>query len=268
MTGTARSWKAAAVPAAVFAALLLAVLLAGASDGPRSPSRPGDLPTFHLDTDHPTYSSVGSVSAAADLIVRGTVLSHTTEAGKSPGVDALGDPLPPVPRTNYAVSVLEVVKGGTSAGATIVVSLSGGTTEDGQFILDGAPEIHDGDTAMFFLEAGGDGRYYPLAGGAAVAPQSADGSFALPPDATGADPVSFTHITPPAGDGGNPGGGAPTAAIAAATAAAAPARRKPPRRCRKNFRKRMVQGRKRCVRIKKHRRNKAGKATHGPRRLP
>jgi hypothetical protein len=266
MSAAVRSWKGLAACVAVLGAVVLAVLIIEAApDGSRPASRPSDLPTFRLEADHPTYANVGSASADADLIVRGTVLSHTTEAGVSPGVDGLGDPLPPLPHTNHVVEVLEVVKGGVAVGTTIVVSLAGGTTEEGQFILDGAPEIHDGDTAFFFLDDGGDGRYYPLAGGAAVAHQKPDGSFALPQDATGADPVIFTEVDQPPDGNGNTGG---SPALVPAAAAAAPVTGKPPLRCRKGFRKRMVKGKRKCVRVKKHRRHKGGKAKHGPSRLP
>ncbi len=110
---------------------------------------------------------------------------HAVEPGVSPGVDALGDPLPAIPHTDYAVTMLNVFKGSMASGDTIQVMLAGGDTPEGEFVLEGAPAVNDGESALFFLVAGGEGRYYPLAGGAAIAARGADGTFSLPPDATG-----------------------------------------------------------------------------------
>jgi len=163
---------------------------------------------YRLDADHATYPTVAAVTGASQGIFIGEVISHIVDPGKSPGVDAIGDPLPALPHTDYLVSVRKVLKGPLSAGSTIVVSLSGGTTSEGKFVLDGAPEIHDGDVAMFFVEPVG-GIYYPLAGGAAVATEETPGVFELPADATGEAPLSLSEsavlaalnppVTPPAG---------------------------------------------------------------------
>lgn len=193
------AWLLAAAGMALAVAAAIAIWVATGSGvgGERTGEGPKALPTYRMQADHATYPAVGDVSAAAEEIVVGKVLSESTESGSSPGNDAYGDPLPPIPHTNYSVSVLTVLKGTVQAGDTIVVSLSGGTTPEGEFVLDGAPEIHVGDTAMFFLRADANGRYYPLAGGAAVAPLQADGSYALPPDATGTEdalPVSEATV--------------------------------------------------------------------------
>jgi len=151
-------------------------------------------PTFRMDADHPTYPTIEDVSSAAETIITGIVVSHSTEPGESPGVDALGEPLPAIPHTNYIVDVTKVLKGSATAGSSLIVTLAGGSTPSGQFILDGAPEIRDSDTDLFFLQVGSSGKYYPLAGGAAVAVRNPEGAFSLPSDATGQEPLVFHEM--------------------------------------------------------------------------
>jgi hypothetical protein len=174
--------------------LLVNGIAGGSSASESGQHRAAAVPVYHMDTDHATYQSVDAISSTSDLVVVGNVQSQSTEPGDSPGVDALGDPLPAIPHTNYAVTITKVLKGSISVGATVVVSLSGGTTASGRYVLDGGPELHEGDTHLFFLQGNTDGRYYPLAGGAAVADQQPDGSYALPSDAmTGGAPIVFTE---------------------------------------------------------------------------
>jgi hypothetical protein len=177
------------------AAALVAIVIALAgngSSGERRPEDAGAVPVYRMDADHATYPTVGGVKADADTVLVGNVLSESTEAGQSPGDDALGDPLPAVPHTNYVVKVSSSLKGGLAEGATILVSLTGGTTPEGEFVLDGAPEISVGNTYLFFLQSSAD-RYYPLAGGAAIASDRGDGTFELPTDATGGEPLVLTE---------------------------------------------------------------------------
>jgi hypothetical protein len=165
------------------------------------------LPVYRMDADHPTYDTVGDLRASSDLVVVGTVVSHVTEPGSSPGVDGAGDPLPPIPHTTYAVSVEDVLKGDVVVGDTVSVSLTGGVTDAGRFVLDGGPQLADGDQAMFFLQSGGDGKFYPLAGGAAVADRAPDGSFVLPAEATPDTALTFTRADAAGGGAGTGGAG-------------------------------------------------------------
>jgi hypothetical protein len=194
--------------------VVAALVVLGGPDGrgaEHSSLHAATLPIFRMDADHATYADLGAIGSASDVIVIGKVLSQKTEPGVSPGTDALGDPLPAIPHTNSSVHVDTVLKGGGSSGETIVVSLSGGTTPKGTFVLDGAPEIHVGDVDLFFLAAGSNGIYYPLAGGAAVAPQQSNGSFLLDPDATGGTSLGFTESALRAALA-TPAAGSPTAA--------------------------------------------------------
>jgi hypothetical protein len=245
---------------ALAAAVGVVGVSSSASSGRAAPS--SGLPLYRMDTDHATYPTVPEISNAADTIVNGQVVSHTTEPGESPGVDALGDPLPAIPRTDYLVSVAAVLKGAVSPGSTIHLVLAGGNTEEGEFVLEGAPKITDGEAALFFLVSGGEGRYYPLAGGAAVATRLADGTFLLPPDATGeaAHAISEGEVQTALGSSTGSSGGGGAAAPATVVPAAAPVPRAPSHRvhCRKGFEKKKVKGKPKCVK-KRHNHKKRHK---------
>ncbi len=207
---------AAAASSAAVVVTALVMTLGGGHD--HASSAP---PTFHLDTDHAVYDSLAVISAAADTIVVGTVLSHTIVPGDT-GVDSAGDPLPPVPHTNYAVEVSSVIKGAPVVGSTITVVVVGGTTSSGNFVLDGGPDLEDASSAMLFLSSAADGEYYPLAGGAAVGQQQPDGTFLLPSQATG---TTTQRLTPDqvlevvAGPSRSSGGPSPSLASAASSGA-------------------------------------------------
>lgn len=242
------------VALALAAAVGVVGISSSASSGRAAPS--SGLPIYRMDTDHATYPSLPEISTAADTIVNGQVVSHTTEPGESPGVDALGDPLPAIPRSDYLVSVAAVLKGVVGTGSTIHVVLAGGTTGEGEFVLEGAPKITDGEAALFFLVNGGEGRYYPLAGGAAVATRLADGTFLLPPDATGeaAHAISEGEVQTALGSStGSSVGGGGAAAPATAPPAVAPVPPAPSHRlhCRKGLKKKKVKGKPKCVK-KRH----------------
>jgi hypothetical protein len=272
-----RRWQAGA--ALAFAAIIgAAVLVLGTSSratrqataaavpsGPSPASVAAERrPRFRLDADHATYATVPEIAAAADTIVNGQVVSETTEPGESPGVDALGDPLPAIPHTDHAIVVATTLKGTVAPGSTIHVTVAGGDTAEGEYVLEGAPQIGDGESALFFLVTGEDGRYYPLAGGAAVATRLADGSFALPADATGGAPRSVSEdevkaavgATPSSG-GGNGGGGG---------RAVTPAPVPHPFHCRKGTKKKKAKGgRLRCVKRHHHHKHHRRVKHHGHR---
>jgi hypothetical protein len=157
-----------------------------AQGGPTSAPVRKAKPLFHLHADHATYSSVTDLRKASDVIIEGAVLSATTNPGTSLGTDPAGNPLPALPSTDYAVRVDRQLKGGFGlTGQTVAVSLSGGGTSAGDFVLDGGPVLARGNVALFFLQRGDDGKYYPVAGGAAIAQRQADGSFAISHEVTG-----------------------------------------------------------------------------------
>lgn len=201
MPGQRIRWAALVVAILAIAGTLM-LMLGGNEDRPPAAKGPA-LPTYRVDTDHETFATIGDVQASAQVVIEGTVQSHTVVPGVSSGVDGAGDPLPALPHTDYDVEVIKTIKGPLTAGMTIKVSLTGGATPDGKFVLDGGPILDDGVSALFFLGSSPDGKYYPLAGGAAVAAKQADGSFLLPVEATGgtALPVTSSQL---AGGGSRP----------------------------------------------------------------
>lgn len=205
---------------------------------------------IRIDTDHAVYPSVGTVTGDASVIVTGEVISHAVEPGESPGVDALGDPLPAIPHTNYSIQVLTVLKGNVAAGATLVVALSGGNTAEADFVVDGVPDIEDGDVAMFFLEPV-EGKYYPLAGGAAVAGEDSNGDFEMSTAATGTEPIAVSEAEVEEAVDSTPTP-TPPAPVGGATAPPeAPGPTPVRKRCRAGFKKKKVKGKVKCVK-KRH----------------
>lgn len=241
-----RTWLVLALVAFGLAVMAVAVML------PTHDANPGRIghvrrAVFHLDTDHATYPALSEVAGGADVVIVGDILSSTTEPGESPGSDALGDPLPAIPHTNYSVLVEKVLKGTLSQGDVVIVSLAGGVSPSGKFVLDGVPEIHEGDVDMLFLESG-NGKFYPLAGGAAVAEQSGGESFVLPADATGGEAATITTTAVEAALG------SPAANQQPPTESPSSAPGKPKRKhCKPGFKKKRVKGHIRCVKAKKHR---------------
>jgi hypothetical protein len=248
-------------PLLAFAAVALiagvTALIADAGSGSNASSGAGSGATvYRLDTDHATYSAIPAVSSDAAVIVVGEVLSHSIEPGESPGVDALGDPLPAIPRTEYQIQVSSVIKGSLAPGSVIVVALPGGVSPEGEFVLDGAPQIEDGEVLMLFLVESG-GVFYPLAGGAAVAAHSGE-LFVLPSDATGDQPLTFNEATVVAAVSSSAG---PSTAPSVGPNGQ-PTLTHRPRHCPKGKKKRKKKGVVKCVR-KRHHRHKHHHGRHG-----
>lgn len=88
--------------------------------------------------------SLDDMIAKSTLIVRGKVASASAAASG------------PVIYTHYTVQVSERLKG--QAGATIDVTLPGGTANGLRQTFAGAPTLNPGDDFVFFLYTGRDGR--------------------------------------------------------------------------------------------------------------
>jgi hypothetical protein len=127
----------------------------------------------------------GAVTAISGLLVAGTVL------GSSPGNvvpvarDEDGSELPPIVHTDYSVRVDRSLTSGFSPGGTIVVSLLGGSTPDAEFVYEAGPRLQVGNEYLFFLNSFTDGKYYPLAGGAAIGAKQSDSSYTISSEASG-----------------------------------------------------------------------------------
>lgn len=182
--------SALVVTAAVAAGLAMAARPPGTS---RPATTRANTPVYLFHTDHATYGTLSEISAASDAIIVGQATSKTVEPGVSPGVDAEGDPLPALPHTNYTVTVARTIKGAIPSGSAVVVGLAGGKTAAEEVRPEEGYEIREGANAVFFLQANGNGRYYPLAGGAAIAEAHPDGTYELPPDAVQEVPIRFSE---------------------------------------------------------------------------
>jgi hypothetical protein len=93
-----------------------------------------------------------------------------------------------LPHTDFSVRVDRSVKGNISVGTKVTVTLAGGITDTGPVTVDGTPNLLTGAQYLFFLTPASAGKYYPLAGGAAVASASSSGQFVLSSDVTGSAP--------------------------------------------------------------------------------
>jgi hypothetical protein len=149
-----------------------------------------DVVTLH--TDHPTYQGLNNLSGGSETVIRGTVLG--AQAGDTiPFPDDPTGPRTPIPQTDYTVRVEQTHKGTVRVGQTIKVVLAGGLSGSQQFEQEGVPVLTANTQYVFFLLNGDDTKFYPLAGGSAVATKNADGSFTLSAETTGSDPLSFTQ---------------------------------------------------------------------------
>jgi hypothetical protein len=143
--------------------------------------------------DHATFSAVNDLAAAASNVVYGTVESSQPGESTSLGVDpSTGTALPALPHTDFLVLVGKSIKGSISSGSQITVTLAGGITDTGPVTVDGVPTLPFGTNLLFFLNAGNDGKYYPLAGGSAIAAETTSGQFVLPDDVTGISTLAFS----------------------------------------------------------------------------
>lgn len=190
-------------PAALVATSIILAALSGcgsAADesstqkhGRQSTATSASVPTqFEMDMDYPTFAGVGALTASASHVVLGHVVSVGPGPPLSLGTDEQGGTIPALPQTESTVQVASVLHGNLAGASTIIVVRPGGITEAGQVADPEMSQLVVGDKAIFFVRWGGDGKYYPLAGGFAVALFEGEGKYVLPGEAL-ADgaPVTF-----------------------------------------------------------------------------
>lgn len=191
---SARRWRRGLIAFVAFALVgcgSVAILSHGStpttptgSGANRASAAPVHRAKWIVHADHPTYPSLGNLVGASQVIVEGTVASSSPTSPIAPA-----DPSSPgIPQTDYSVVVDKKYKGAPNPGDTITVDVA---TDEGEVHVEGAPDIAVGGYYMFFLIDGRDGKFYPLAGDAAIAPRAPDGSFNVPVDATGDQPLTF-----------------------------------------------------------------------------
>lgn len=158
-SATTKRWWTLGVPLAVaLVAVLAAVATAaaphGGSDGeapgPGRGSADGGPAPVAVASDAPSYRSLDELVAAADTVVRGSVLG--TERGRwfGDGADA--------PRIQSRLVTLRVdeVLAGADAPGTVLVEEEGWLEDGAPLMVDGAAPSSSGDEGVYFLVDGGD----------------------------------------------------------------------------------------------------------------
>lgn len=144
-------------------------------DNVQQAEAPKELETVALSLDHKTYATAAELKNDADVIVLGVPEDQGQAVmGPSPGVGPTGQPAPGVPTTEFRVTLKKAFKGNLVKGQVITVVLAGGTTTTTKYVVEDFPWLTKGKFALMYLEAGEDGKYYPLAGGAALAEEKKD----------------------------------------------------------------------------------------------
>lgn len=140
-------------------------------DPDSAPSASNEIQTIQLDVDHPTYSNQAELKADADVVILGNPedQGQTFVEDQSIATSPSGQDVPSVPMTEFHIKVKKVFKGDVSADEVIVVVLTGGTTGNIKYEVEDFPWLTKGKPTLMYLEKGTDGKYYPLAGGAALA---------------------------------------------------------------------------------------------------
>lgn len=172
-------------------------LLAACGSASTSSSSPTAATTVSVNADYPEYESVEEGTAAADLIIAGTILTSRDDTLKPETVDSTDPAINPqagtedepsddaatdVPVTITDVRVRSVLAGtGAHADQTIEVSQTGGLLDGVTYQVDGAEDLsaHHGEELVLLLTSTGSGRPYVL-----INPQqgayTADGSKLTP----------------------------------------------------------------------------------------
>ncbi|PID33320.1 hypothetical protein CR969_01380 [Candidatus Saccharibacteria bacterium] len=132
--------------------------------------------TVAVEALHPTYDSVEQVLGEKDLKFVGKVIISDNGTSVISKVNKYSDET--TVNTEYKAKVKTVLKG-KNVKDSIVLSFLGGIDGKTRYAVEGIPQLKKGDVVMVFASLGGDGKYYPLSGGTAVAIQKPDGKFEL-----------------------------------------------------------------------------------------
>jgi|GEM_PF-6101283 len=159
---------------------------------PRSPESVTHVQKISLD--HKMYASAKELKDDSDLIVRGTVLDNGRTVDGQPLHTEDGKEVPGTPTTEFGVKVVKTFKG-TTAANEITVVLTGGVSGDTRFEAEGMPWLAKQATTILYLHLGEDGKYYPMAGGAAIAAQKAGkpDKFTLPAEVNGSSAIDISE---------------------------------------------------------------------------
>jgi hypothetical protein len=190
MKGTIGNKRAAFIVAAMVATA--AVVVAFVSVG-QSRSRENGTTQIHLHADHMSYDGLNNLVGAADAVFVGTVTATQPGTSIPAPPNPAGETQADIPQTDLSVHVDASEKGALAPGQTVTVTITGGAGPGGENIeLEGVPPTTTGGQYVFFVIRGDDGKFYPLAGGSAIATKNSNGSFLLSGATTGGEPLTFT----------------------------------------------------------------------------
>jgi hypothetical protein len=178
---------------------------------PSTPAAPQRV--LHYEADHLSYAGAGALFADAPVVITGIVRSIGPGQNDNVPPDEDGNSLPSLVHTEVKVDVVQVFQAIAPPPSTITVSVLGGSTAHTRYVYEGAPPLEVGGTYAMFLSPL-NGIYYPLAGGAAIGKQAADGSYTFSDELTGTQPLTITEgeLRREAPQGVSPPTGSPTGA--------------------------------------------------------
>ncbi|PID32996.1 hypothetical protein CR969_03115 [Candidatus Saccharibacteria bacterium] len=129
-----------------------------------------DPNTVYIMADHKIYRNISELRGEADTVILGSVLDNgSTKQSSSSGKSGDGRSAPELVSTEFSVRVDKSLKGDLRSGQAITVVLTGGTVSGTKYISKGMPWLAKDESVIIYLSRGDDGKYYPLAGGAAIA---------------------------------------------------------------------------------------------------
>jgi len=157
------------------------------------PTNQGDAKkTVGISLDHKTYGTTRDLREDSTVVLIGTVLDEgTTKESPSSAISGDGMPAPGLVKTYFPVRVDKILKG--EADTTITVVLTGGVVNDTKYIAEGIPWPSRNNSVIMYLIKGEDGKYYPLAGGSALAIRGQDDKYILPGAVSGNRPMEVTE---------------------------------------------------------------------------
>jgi hypothetical protein len=147
---------------------------------------------WRYDADHRSYPNAEALYADAPVVITGTVRSIAPGTEDGVGTDEDGNPLPAIVHTDVQVDVGRVYQSITPLPPSITVSVLGGTTAHTRYAYEGAPPLTVGDTYALFLTPH-SGKYFPLAGGAAIGTIQPDGTYVFTGELTGDQPLTLSE---------------------------------------------------------------------------
>lgn len=148
--------------------------------------------TVEFSALHPTYTSIKQLISADDVAYVGQATLLDDGTVRSDKVSDEPDEGPPMVETDYTLAVKSIIKG-KNIPSKITISVMGGVVGDTRYLVVDIPKLHKGDNVIVFASLGRDGKYYPLAGGSAIAIQDGSSKYSLSADVISTGAVTFSE---------------------------------------------------------------------------